>query len=260
MKRKQKFLSTAFILILSLVCVLAPTPANAMPKSKVNVSVNKKKASAKPTKEKVKASAKLLPDDTILLKITNNNSQTISLSVKMIYKNGTTVMGESNEDRMGGIPGNTTVYRSETYHIYGVDDEQPPTSIDVEYSLANYKYYEPLIKNIDKVVSGEMTSVEAGYSGGDIFDQNVNVEIKNISKKDVYGDVVILCYSGDKLVASAQRRCFVISGGSLYENVGFQLTKKEYLNLNINSIKVVQSSLKYDNYEKFLKKHGIKIY
>lgn len=238
MRREQKFLSAVFIIILSLACVFAATPVEA-------------KTTAKIFRKKIKVTTELLPDYSVLVKVTNNNTQPISLYEKIVYKNGSTIIAENPSFKIYGQNSKSTIYQSADSEYLFSGDDPKPTSISTVYSLAkNYLSYKPF-KNINKIVSGEITSSEIiDYDNYKPRYQLVNVKVKNISKQRLFGDVVILYYSKGKLVGSKNCTPNISKGESVEE-------RKEYMPYGrdikddelIDSIKIVQCDLQYYTYD-----------
>lgn len=224
--KKFKQILTSLLLVMLVVCTVFPSNVNA--------------ASNKPKKSKVTIKATLLKDETVLLKVSNKNSQTIALDIKLVYKNGETVIGEDTTS-VYGLKGKTTVYNSESFTYTQMKDDLKPTSVQVKFSLKN-NYFKPQLKSIKNVVTAEITSIETNdYSKY----QTLHVDIKNISKKDIYGAVTVLFYSGDNLVGSENCSLSINKGETSFEEFSpFVFSDEE---INIDSIKLVQNDLRYNN-------------
>lgn len=222
--KKFKQILTSLLLVMLVVCTVFPSNVNA--------------ASSKPKKSKVTVKATLLKDETVLLKVSNKNSQTIALDIKLVYKNGKTVIGEGITG-VYGLKGKTTVYNSESFTYIQMKDDLKPTSVQVKFSLRN-NYFKPQLKSIKNVVTAKITSTE--------FDdlmkyQTLHVDIKNISKKDIYGSVTILFYSGKKLVGSRNCILSINKGETSFEEFSpFIFSDEE---IHVDSIKLVQNDLRY---------------
>ena len=179
-----------------------------------------------------------LQNKTVLLKVSNKNKQTISADIKLVYKNGETVIAEK-KDSISGVRGKTTVYESIS-SSFSMKDDLEPTSVQVNFSLKN-NYAKPQLKSIKNVVTAEITSVE-NY---DLFQyQKVNVDFNNISKRNISGDVTVLFYSENKLVGSENQSLSIKKGETEYED--FQPMFYSDERVNIDSIKLVQNDLRYD--------------
>lgn len=195
-------------------------------------------AGSKPKKSKVTMKATWLQNKTVLLKVSNKNKQTISADIKLVYKNGETVIAEK-KDSISGVRGKTTVYESIS-SSFSMKDDLEPTSVQVKFSLKN-NYKKPQLKSIKNVVTAEITSVE-DY---DLFTyQKVNVDFNNISKRNISGDVTVLFYSENKLVGSEDQYLSMNKGETQFVDFVPMFYSDE--RVNIDSIKLVQNDLRYD--------------
>ena len=195
-------------------------------------------AGSKPKKSKVTMKATWLQNKTVLLKVSNKNKQTISADIKLVYKNGETVIAEK-KDSISGVRGKTTVYESIS-SSFSMKDDLEPTSVQVKFSLRN-NTAKPQLKSIKNVVTAEITSVE-DY---DLFTyQKVNVDFNNISKRNISGDVTVLFYSENKLVGSENQPLSIKKGETQFKD--FQPMFYSDERVNIDSIKLVQNNLRYD--------------
>ena len=222
--KKFKQIMVSLLLVMVVMCTMFPS----------NVSA----AENKPKKSNVKIKATLLKDESVLLKISNKNSQTIALDIKLVYKNGKTVIGEGTTS-VFGVKGKSTVYNSEPLYFTKMKDDLKPTSVQVKFSLVN-NYFKPSLKSIKNVVTAEITSIETNDLMGY---QTLHVDIKNISKKDIYGSVTVLFYSGKKLVGSDDCILSINKGETSFEEFSPFLYLDE--KVNIDSIKLVQNDLRY---------------
>ena len=195
-------------------------------------------AGSKPKKSKVTMKATWLQNKTVLLKVSNKNKQTISADIKLVYKNGETVIAEKKTS-VSGVRGKTTVYESVS-SSFSMKDDLEPTSCKVKFSLRN-NTAKPQLKSIKNVVTAEITSVE-DY---DLFTyQKVNVDFNNISKRNISGSVTLLFYSENKLVGSEDQYLSMNKGETQFKD--FQPMFYSDERVNIDSIKLVQNDLRYD--------------
>ena len=195
-------------------------------------------AGSKPKKSKVTIKATWLQNKTVLLKVSNKNKQTIAADLKLVYKNGETVIAEKKTS-VSGVRGKTTVYESISSSFYMKDDLEP-TSVQVKFNLKD-NYAKPQLKSIKNVVTAEITSVE-DY---DLFTyQKVNVDFNNISKRNISGSVTLLFYSENKLVGSEDQYLSMNKGETQFKD--FQPMFYSDERVNIDSIKLVQNDLRYD--------------
>ena len=195
-------------------------------------------AGSKPKKSKVTIKATWLQNKTVLLKVSNKNKQTIAADLKLVYKNGETVIAEKKTS-VSGVRGKTTVYESIS-SSFDMKDDLEPTSVQVNFSLKN-NYAKPQLKSIKNVVTAEITSVE-DY---DLFTyQKVNVDFNNISKRNISGSVTLLFYSENKLVGSEDQYLSMNKGETQFKD--FQPMFYSDERVNIDSIKLVQNDLRYD--------------
>ena len=195
-------------------------------------------AGSKPKKSKVTIKATWLQNKTVLLKVSNKNKQTISADIKLVYKNGETVIAEKKTS-VSGVRGKTTVYESISSSFYMKDDLEP-TSVQVKFNLKD-NHAKPQLKSIKNVVTAEITSVE-DY---DLFTyQKVNVDFNNISKRNISGSVTLLFYSENKLVGSEDQYLSMNKGETQFKD--FQPMFYSDERVNIDSIKLVQNDLRYD--------------
>ena len=180
--KRFKQIAASLLLVMLVMLIAFPSSANA--------------AGSKPKKSKVTMKATWLQNKTVLLKVSNKNKQTISADIKLVYKNGETVIAEK-KDYIYGVRGKTTVYKSIS-SSFSMKDDLEPTSVQVKFNLKD-NYAKPQLKSIKNVVTAEITSVE-DY---DLFTyQKVNVDFNNISKRNISGSVTLLFYSENKLVGS----------------------------------------------------------
>lgn len=223
--KKFKQIAVSVLLLVLVMCTVFPSCVNA--------------ADKKPKKSNVTIKATLLKDESVLLKVSNKNSQTIALDIKLIYKNGKNVIGESTTG-IYGLKGKTTVYDSKSFAYTQMKDDLKPTSVQVKFSLKD-NYFKPQLKSIKNVVTAEITSTETN----DLMKyQTLHVDIKNISKKDIYGNVTILFYSENKLVGSRNCILSINKGEESFEEFSpFIFSDEE---INVDSIKLVQNDLRYE--------------
>lgn len=197
-------------------------------------------AGSKPKKSNVTIKATILKDKTVLLKISNKNSQTIGLDYKVVYKNGKTVIVE-DYNWLASIKGKTTVYDSLDYSDY--TNGIKPTSVKVKFSIGT-NYGKPQIKCIKNVITARINSIKTETNEFGKY-QTLNVCFKSISKKFIVGDVIVLFYSGNNLVGSDKGAVNGIYKGEtlVYVYSPFMFPDEE---VNIDSIKIVQQCLKYE--------------
>lgn len=195
-------------------------------------------AGSKPKKSKVTIKATWLQNKTVLLKVSNKNKQTIAADLKLVYKNGETVIAEKKTS-VSGVRGKTTVYESIS-SSFDMKDDLEPTSVQVKFNLRD-NYAQPQLKSIKNVVTAEITSVE-NYDY--LTYQKVNVDFNNISKRNITGSVTVLFYSENKLVGSENQLLSIKKGETEFEDFVpmFYLDER----VNIDSIKLVQNNLRYD--------------
>ena len=222
--KRFKQIAASLLLVMLVMLIAFPSSANA--------------AGSKPKKSKVTIKATWLQNKTVLLKVSNKNKQTISADIKLVYKNGETVIAEK-KDSISGVRGKTTVYESISSSFYMKDDLEP-TSVQVKFNLKD-NYAKPQLKSIKNVVTAEITSVE-DY---DLFTyQKVNVDFNNISKRNISGSVTLLFYSENKLVGSEDQYLSMNKGETQFKD--FQPMFYSDERVNIDSIKLVQNDLRYD--------------
>ena len=195
-------------------------------------------AGSKPKKSKVTMKATWLQNKTVLLKVSNKNKQTISADIKLVYKNGETVIAEK-KDSISGVRGKTTVYESIS-SSFSMKDDLEPTSVQVKFNLRD-NYKKPQLKSIKNVVTAEITSVE-NYDYSTY--QKVNVDFNNISKRNISGDVTVLFYSENKLVGSENCLLTLNKGETKFADFVPMFYSDE--RVNIDSIKLVQNDLRYN--------------
>lgn len=195
-------------------------------------------AGSKPKKSKVTMKATWLQNKTVLLKVSNKNKQTISADIKLVYKNGETVIAEK-KDSISGVRGKTTVYESIS-SSFSMKDDLEPTSVQVKFNLKD-NHAKPQLKSIKNVVTAEITSVE-NYDYSTY--QKVNVDFNNISKRNISGDVTVLFYSENKLVGSENCLLTINKGETKFADFVPMFYSDE--RVNIDSIKLVQNNLRYD--------------
>lgn len=222
--KRFKQIAVSLLLVMLVMLIAFPSSANA--------------AGSKPKKSKVTIKATWLQNKTVLLKVSNKNKQTISADIKLVYKNGETVIAEKKTS-VSGVRGKTTVYESISSSFYMKDDLEP-TSVQVKFNLKD-NYAKPQLKSIKNVVTAEITSVE-DY---DLFTyQKVNVDFNNISKRNISGSVTLLFYSENKLVGSEDQYLSMNKGETQFKD--FQPMFYSDERVNIDSIKLVQNDLRYD--------------
>ena len=223
MKRFKQIVAS-LLLVMLVVLIAFPSSANA--------------AGSKPKKSKVTIKATWLQNKTVLLKVSNKNKQTISADVKLVYKNGETVIAEKKES-VSGVRGKTTVYESVS-SSFDMKDDLEPTSVQVKFNLRDI-YAKPQLKSIKNVVTAEITSVE-DYDY--LTYQKVNVDFNNISKRNITGSVTVLFYSENKLVGSENQLLSIKKGETEFEDFVPMFYSDE--RVNIDSIKLVQNNLRYN--------------
>ena len=222
--KRFKQIAVSLLLVMLVMLIAFPSSANA--------------AGSKPKKSKVTIKATWLQNKTVLLKVSNKNKQTIAADLKLVYKNGETVIAEKKTS-VSGVRGKTTVYESISSSFYMKDDLEP-TSVQVKFNLKD-NYAKPQLKSIKNVVTAEITSVE-DY---DLFTyQKVNVDFNNISKRNISGSVTLLFYSENKLVGSEDQYLSMNKGETQFKD--FQPMFYSDERVNIDSIKLVQNDLRYD--------------
>ena len=222
--KRFKQIAASLLLVMLVMLIAFPSSANA--------------AGSKPKKSKVTIKATWLQNKTVLLKVSNKNKQTIAADLKLVYKNGETVIAEKKTS-VSGVRGKTTVYESISSSFYMKDDLEP-TSVQVKFNLKD-NYAKPQLKSIKNVVTAEITSVE-DY---DLFTyQKVNVDFNNISKRNISGSVTLLFYSENKLVGSEDQYLSMNKGETQFKD--FQPMFYSDEKVNIDSIKLVQNDLRYD--------------
>ena len=222
--KRFKQIAVSLLLVMLVMLIAFPGSANA--------------AGSKPKKSKVTIKATWLQNKTVLLKVSNKNKQTIAADLKLVYKNGETVIAEKKTS-VSGVRGKTTVYESISSSFYMKDDLEP-TSVQVMFNLKD-NYAKPQLKSIKNVVTAEITSVE-DY---DLFTyQKVNVDFNNISKRNISGSVTLLFYSENKLVGSEDQYLSMNKGETQFKD--FQPMFYSDERVNIDSIKLVQNDLRYD--------------
>lgn len=222
--KRFKQIAASLLLVMLVMLIAFPSSANA--------------AGSKPKKSKVTIKATWLQDKTVLLKVSNKNSQTISADIKLVYKNGETVIAEK-KDYVYGVRGKTTVYKSIS-SSFSMKDDLEPTSVQVKFSLRD-NYAKPQLKSIKNVVTAEITSVE-NYDY--LTYQNVHVDFNNISKRNISGSVTVLFYSENKLVGSENQLLSIKKGETEFEDFVPMFYSDE--RVNIDSIKLVQNNLRYN--------------
>ena len=222
--KRFKQIAASLLLVMLVMLIAFPSSANA--------------AGSKPKKSKVTMKATWLQNKTVLLKVSNKNKQTISADLKLVYKNGDTVIAEKKTS-VSGVRGKTTVYESIS-SSFSMKDDLEPTSVQVKFNLKD-NYAKPQLKSIKNVVTAEITSVE-DY---DLFTyQKVNVDFNNISKRNISGSVTVLFYSENKLVGSEDYYLSMNKGETKFED--FQPMFYSDERVNIDSIKLVQNDLRYN--------------
>ena len=222
--KRFKQIAVSLLLVMLVMLIAFPGSANA--------------AGSKPKKSKVTIKATWLQNKTVLLKVSNKNKQTIAADLKLVYKNGETVIAEKKTS-VSGVRGKTTVYESISSSFYMKDDLEP-TSVQVKFNLKD-NHAKPQLKSIKNVVTAEITSVE-DY---DLFTyQKVNVDFNNISKRNISGSVTVLFYSENKLVGSEDYYLSMNKGETQFKD--FQPMFYSDERVNIDSIKLVQNDLRYD--------------
>ena len=222
--KRFKQIAASLLLVMLVMLIAFPSSANA--------------AGSKPKKSKVTMKATWLQNKTVLLKVSNKNKQTIAADLKLVYKNGETVIAEKKTS-VSGVRGKTTVYESIS-SSFSMKDDLEPTSVQVKFSLRN-NTAKPQLKSIKNVVTAEITSVE-DY---DLFTyQKVNVDFNNISKRNISGSVTLLFYSENKLVGSEDQYLSMNKGETQFKD--FQPMFYSDERVNIDSIKLVQNDLRYD--------------
>ena len=222
--KRFKQIAASLLLVMLVMLIAFPSSANA--------------AGSKPKKSKVTIKATWLQNKTVLLKVSNKNKQTIAADLKLVYKNGETVIAEKKTS-VSGVRGKTTVYESISSSFYMKDDLEP-TSVQVKFSLRD-NYAKPQLKSIKNVVTAEITSVE-NYDY--LTYQNVHVDFNNISKRNISGSVTLLFYSENKLVGSEDQYLSMNKGETQFKD--FQPMFYSDERVNIDSIKLVQNDLRYD--------------
>jgi hypothetical protein len=222
--KRFKQIAVSLLLVMLVMLIAFPGSANA--------------AGSKPKKSKVTMKATWLQDKTVLLKVSNKNKQTISADIKLVYKNGETVIAEKKES-VSGVRGKTTVYESIS-SSFSMKDDLEPTSVQVKFSLRD-NYAQPQLKSIKNVVTAEITSVE-NYDY--LTYQKVNVDFNNISKRNITGSVTVLFYSENKLVGSENQLLSIKKGETEFEDFVPMFYSDE--KVNIDSIKLVQNDLRYN--------------
>ena len=222
--KRFKQIAVSLLLVMLVMLIAFPGSANA--------------AGSKPKKSKVTIKATWLQNKTVLLKVSNKNKQTIAADLKLVYKNGETVIAEK-KDSISGVRGKTTVYESIS-SSFSMKDDLEPTSVQVKFNLKD-NHAKPQLKSIKNVVTAEITSVE-DY---DLFTyQKVNVDFNNISKRNISGSVSLLFYSENKLVGSEDQYLSMNKGETQFKD--FQPMFYSDERVNIDSIKLVQNDLRYD--------------
>ena len=222
--KRFKQIAVSLLLVMLVMLIAFPGSANA--------------AGSKPKKSKVTIKATWLQNKTVLLKVSNKNKQTIAADLKLVYKNGETVIAEKKTS-VSGVRGKTTVYESIS-SSFSMKDDLEPTSVQVKFNLKD-NYAKPQLKSIKNVVTAEITSVE-DY---DLFTyQKVNVDFNNISKRNIDGSVTVLFYSENKLVGSEDQYLSMNKGETQFKD--FQPMFYSDERVNIDSIKLVQNDLRYD--------------
>ena len=222
--KRFKQIAASLLLVMLVMLIAFPSSANA--------------AGSKPKKSKVTIKATWLQNKTVLLKVSNKNKQTIAADLKLVYKNGETVIAEKKTS-VSGVRGKTTVYESISSSFYMKDDLEP-TSVQVKFSLRD-NYAKPQLKSIKNVVTAEITSVE-NYDY--LTYKNVHVDFNNISKRNISGSVTLLFYSENKLVGSEDQYLSMNKGETQFKD--FQPMFYSDERVNIDSIKLVQNDLRYD--------------
>ena len=222
--KRFKQIAVSLLLVMLVMLIAFPGSANA--------------AGSKPKKSKVTIKATWLQNKTVLLKVSNKNKQTIAADLKLVYKNGETVIAEKITS-VSGVRGKTTVYESIS-SSFSMKDDLEPTSVQVKFNLKD-NHAKPQLKSIKNVVTAEITSVE-DY---DLFTyQKVNVDFNNISKRNISGSVTLLFYSENKLVGSEDQYLSMNKGETQFKD--FQPMFYSDERVNIDSIKLVQNDLRYD--------------
>lgn len=222
--KRFKQIAVSLLLVMLVMLIAFPGSANA--------------AGSKPKKSKVTIKATWLQNKTVLLKVSNKNKQTIAADLKLVYKNGETVIAEKKTS-VSGVRGKTTVYESIS-SSFSMKDDLEPTSVQVKFNLKD-NHAKPQLKSIKNVVTAEITSVE-DY---DLFTyQKVNVDFNNISKRNIDGSVTVLFYSENKLVGSEDQYLSMNKGETQFKD--FQPMFYSDEKVNIDSIKLVQNDLRYD--------------
>lgn len=222
--KRFKQIAVSLLLVMLVMLIAFPSSANA--------------AGSKPKKSKVTMKATWLQNKTVLLKVSNKNKQTISADIKLVYKNGDTVIAEKKES-VSGVRGKTTVYESVS-SSFSMKDDLEPTSVQVKFSLRD-NIAPPQLKSIKNVVTAEITSVE-NYDY--LTYQKVNVDFNNISKRNISGSVTVLFYSENKLVGSENQLLSIKKGETEFEDFVPMFYSDE--RVNIDSIKLVQNNLRYN--------------
>lgn len=219
----------AVVLSLSIIMTgLMPMSVDAAKKS----AVSKKKITIKST---------LLKDDTVLLKVTNKNSKTVSLSIKITYYNNGRIIGEKTSG-IYGLKGKTTIYDAESSALTIMKDDLRPTKVKVKFSMQS-NYFKPQLKSIGGKLKAKITSVETN----DLFNyQTFHIDITNKSKKKLIGDVVVAFYSSGKMVAAQNCLINIRKGETSFEEISpFIFVSDDEPMHNIDSIKLFQHDVRY---------------
>lgn len=204
----------------------------------MNVDAAKKSAVSK---KKITIRSTLLKDDTVLLKVTNKNSKTVTLSIKITYYNNERIIGEDTTG-IYGLKAKTTIYDAVSSALTIMKDDLRPTKVKVKFSLKS-NYYKPQLKSISGKLNAKITSVETNNS----FNyQTFHIDITNKSKKKLSGDVVVAFYSGGKMVAAEDCFISVRKGETSFEEISPFIFVSDYEPMyNIDSIKLFQHDVRY---------------
>lgn len=233
------------IVLMALICgmcfISVPTYAAVADGDTIMYAAKREVFAGKATKSKVKITTRLLPNENVLVKIVNKNSQTIALDSKIVYKRNGKTIGEESES-FYGIAGNSTVYYSIAYNFTTtMKGDKKPTSVSVKYNLST-NYFKPQLKSIKNLISTKITSKEYNEFGDY---QTLHVDVKNKTKHDIYGSITVLYYSKGKLVASEEQSLSINARSTSYEEWSpFIFADGNY---KIDSIKIVQGDLRYSN-------------
>lgn len=192
----------------------------------------------KPEIKNLKISTKVLRNNTVLVKLTNNNDKTVTVDVKLTFKKKKDAIG-TGKTTFFGVGAGTTSYTAVPYTALDFKDGAMPTSVDTKPVIAT-NCFKGQIKDISKILTTKFKNKGTNELWG--YD-SLKVKFNNIAKKDVYGTVVVGYYNHDKLVAAQNCYLEIDKGKSYVEMLYPFIFISE--NINIDEVKLMQNDLRY---------------